>query len=104
MVKPRGHGLTIPLKREYFEAIKSGEKKEEYRLRNDYWNRRLFGNSIEPIPFDYIELTLGYPKAADTARRLILPWRGLLEKTITHPHFGPNPVDVFAIDVSGEPS
>lgn len=32
--------------------------------------------------------------------RLTLPWRGYQIKTIMHHHFGPDPVEVFAIDVS----
>lgn len=34
--------LTLPLKAEYFNAIKSGEKVEEYRLCTPYWQRRLY--------------------------------------------------------------
>lgn len=32
--------LFIPLKRQYFEAFKSGEKKEEYRPYGPRWNER----------------------------------------------------------------
>ena len=49
-------------------------------------------------------LTLGYPPAADTSRRLVREWRGYRETTITHPHFGATPVDVFAIDVATAPA
>jgi hypothetical protein len=89
--------LHLPLKREYFEAIRDGRKPEEYRLCNAYWTKRL------PSPFgiyDRIVLTLGYPARDDHAKRLVLPWRGYTIKTITHPHFGPAPVSVFAIRVS----
>lgn len=86
--------LILPLKREYFEQIKSGEKVEEYRLYNDYWYRRLHMRH-----YGRIILTLDYPKADDQERRIIKPWRGYVERTITHPHFGPNPVRVFAINV-----
>lgn len=48
-------------------------------------------------------LTLGYPKRDDTERRPIRPWRGYRVTTITHPHFGPEPVQVFAIDVRETP-
>lgn len=104
MSKPIGHYLTLAVKLEYFDAIKSGEKKEEYRQRTPYWDRRLFANGIDPIAFDYVEITHGYPKADDMSRRLIIPWRGLVEKTITHPLFGPEPVAVYAIDVSARPN
>lgn len=86
--------LTLPLKAVYFNQIKAGEKHEEYRLCTPYWARRLVCRE-----YDQIVLTLGYPKADDTERRLVLPWRGYAIKTITHPHFGPQPVKVFAIDV-----
>lgn len=86
--------LILPLKREYFEAIRDGSKPEEFRLCNNYWRRRLAGKE-----FARIVLTLGYPARHDEARRLVRPWRGFTIKTITHPHFGPEPVEVFAIQV-----
>ena len=89
--------LTLPLKREYFDAIKAGTKPEEFRLDTPYWRQRLVGRE-----YDQIVLTLGYPKADDTARRLVRPWRGFTIKTITHPHFGDDPVRVFAINVGTE--
>ncbi|NML34884.1 ASCH domain-containing protein [Paraburkholderia antibiotica] len=88
--------LILPLKREYFEAIRRGEKVEEYRLYNAYWYRRLAMRD-----FDHIVLMLGYPKADDHERRIVRPWRGYVERTIQHPHFGPEPVRVFAINVRG---
>lgn len=87
--------LTLSLKAEYFHAIKAGTKPEEFRLRTPYWRKRLEGRT-----FDRIVLTLGYPAADNQERRLVLPWRGLRETTITHPHFGPKPVEVFAIKVA----
>jgi hypothetical protein len=86
--------LFLPLKAEYFHAIRSGEKVEEYRLVNDYWRKRL-----EHRHYGRIVLTLGYPKADDWERRIIKPWRGYIERTILHPHFGTEPVRVFAINV-----
>jgi len=86
--------LVLPLKAEYFNAIKAGTKPEEFRLRTPFWRKRLEGKT-----FDRVVLTLGYPSRDDTERRLVLPWRGLRETTITHPHFGPKPVEVYAINV-----
>lgn len=86
--------LILPLKREYFDQIKGGTKPFEFRLANDYWTKRLVARH-----YDRIVLTLGYPPAADDARRLIRPWRGYEIQTITHPHFGAEPVRVYAIDV-----
>lgn len=90
-----GQVLTLPLKAEYFNAIERGEKSEEYRLASPYWTARLEGRT-----YAFVVLTLGYPRAGDADRRIIRPWRGYVRKIITHPHFGPAPVEVFAIDVS----
>jgi len=91
--------LVLPLKREYFEAIRDGSKPEEFRLANEYWRKRLVGRN-----YDRIVLTLGYPSRYDTERRIVRPWRGYTEKTITHPHFGSSPVQVFAINVEAAKS
>lgn len=84
--------LTLPLNGVYFDQIKAGTKLEEYRLATPFWSKRLVGRSYEAVV-----LTRGYPKADDSERRLTLPWRGYRMMTITHPHFGDDPVDVFAI-------
>lgn len=86
--------LTLPLKAEYFNAIKAGTKAEEFRLRTPFWRKRLEGRT-----FERIVLTLGYPRRDEESRRLVLPWQGMRETTITHPHFGPDPVEVYAIRV-----
>lgn len=89
--------LTLPLKAEYFDAIDDGTKLEEYRLTTPFWRKRIEGKT-----FDRIILTRGYPKASDSARRLVRPWLGYRVTMITHPHFGPAPAEVFAINVSGK--
>lgn len=86
--------LVLPLKAIYFEQIKAGAKLEEFRLCTPFWRSRLEGRT-----FDRIVLTLGYPKRDDHERRLIRPWRGYRVTTITHTHFGLEPVQVFAINV-----
>jgi hypothetical protein len=86
--------ITLPLKGEYFDAIKAGTKTEEYRLCTPYWGKRLMGRR-----YGTVTLTKGYPARDDAERRLVLPWRGFAIKVITHPHFGGEPVSVFAIDV-----
>lgn len=90
-----GRVLTLPLNGVYFDQIKAGTKTEEYRLVTPFWRKRIEGRT-----YDRIVLTRGYPKASDHARRLTLPWRGWAVKTITHPHFGADPVEVFAIRVA----
>lgn len=87
--------LHLNLKAEYFDAIAAGEKREEFRLVTLYWRRRLEGRQ-----FSGIVLKKGYPKRGDSSRTLTRPWAGFSVKTITHPHFGAQPVQVFAIAVN----
>jgi hypothetical protein len=89
--------LILAVKKEYFDAIKSGEKTEEYRLQNDFWCKRL-----ENRTFDRVIITLGYPKKGDTDRTLVFPFVGMVSKKITHVHFGPEPIWVFAIQLTTE--
>lgn len=84
--------LILPVKRVYFDCIKAGSKGEEYRLVTPYWTKRLVGRE-----YDDIEVTLGYPSAIDFERRIRFPWNGYRRTRITHPHFGPIEVEVFAI-------
>lgn len=75
--------LTLPLKKKWFDLIKSGIKKEEYREICDYWgvrfsSRDVWANEfcikdvseIELKRFNRLVFTLGYPKADDSERRL----------------------------------
>lgn len=73
--------LVLPLKKKWFDMIKSGEKLEEYREINEYWKKRLtlwlfMGESfrdndvIVPKEYDTITFTLGYPRKDDTERRI----------------------------------
>lgn len=84
--------LILPVKRIYFEQMRSGDKIEEFRLVTPYWIGRLCGKK-----YDRVIVTMGYPARDDADRRLVFPWRGYHETTITHPHFGADPVRVFAI-------
>ena len=72
--------LTLPLKKKWFDLIKAGIKKEEYRdgSKSFYWANRLrehtptkngvrYGSFKH---FDSLVFTLGYPKAGNTERRL----------------------------------
>jgi len=84
--------LTLHLKKEYFNQIVAGEKTEEYRLATPYWAKRL-----EDRQYKQVVLLCGYPPASDPRKRVVRHWRGCTRKIITHPHFGPDPVEVFAI-------
>ena len=48
--------LRLAVRKEYFEQIKAGIKKEEYREIKDYWIKRLSKH------YDQVWITLGYPK------------------------------------------
>jgi hypothetical protein len=87
--------LVLPLKGIYFDQIKSGVKRWEYRFWNPYWRKRLEGRT-----YDTVTLTKGYPARDDAERRMVLPWRGFRVQIIEHEHFGPDPVLVFAIRVA----
>lgn len=73
--------LTLPIKKKWFDMIKSGEKKEEYREIKPYWTRR-FRNALYGLtmisPFGsivYAQGTLifknGYQKNAPKIRCFI---------------------------------
>ena len=87
--------LQLAVNGEYFDQMKSGEKTEEYRLCNDYWEKRLVNRK-----YDRLIITKGYPKRDDSSRRIDAPYEGYEIKEITHPHFGPEPVKVFSIKVN----
>ena len=87
--------LHLPVKKIYFDQIKSGKKLDEYRLVTEYWKKRLEGRD-----YDEVHVKCGYPKTGDMSRVEVRPWRGFSNIVITHPHFGPAPVEVFAIHVN----
>lgn len=87
--------LHLALKGEYFDQIAVGTKSHEYRLHTPYWAKRLIGRE-----YDEIHITRGYPAANDESRRLRRKWAGYQVQMLTHPHFGPEPVRVYAIDVT----
>ena len=91
--------LTLSLKKQWFDMIKSGEKKEEYRDCSEHWIIRFVKDfktmssfrfemcfrdgkfltddlvsdvqdCLNYLDYDILVFTLGYPKAGDTERRL----------------------------------
>ena len=69
--------LTLPLKKKWFDLIKAGIKKEEYREINNYWKARFIaasviftGQILAFSKFENIVFTIGYPKSTDKERRL----------------------------------
>lgn len=87
--------LHLPLKKIYFEEIKSGVKLFEYREITDYWQKRLVDREYEEI-----HIKSGYPRSDDKDRIIVRPWKGFEKQTIKHPHFGDKEIDVFAIVVN----
>lgn len=86
--------LQLAVNGEYFDQMKSGEKTEEYRLVTSFWSKRILARN-----YDRLIITRGYPKRDDASKRIDVPYAGYEVKVITHPHFGPDPVKVFAIRV-----
>lgn len=68
--------LHLPLKKEWYDLIDKGIKKEEYRLMNKYWTSRICTKSengeyeCTKEKFNYVEFTLGYPKKDDKSKRM----------------------------------
>lgn len=85
--------LRLPVKREYFEQIKSGTKTEEYRIIKEYWSKRLIKE------YDEVWVTLGYPSSDETDKIIKFKWTGYEIKKITHKEFGNKEVDVYAIQL-----
>jgi hypothetical protein len=83
--------LVLHLKSCYFRQVVSGEKKAEYRLAKPFWEKRLVG-----LEYDRVVIWDAFKKGGPETV-LIFPWRGFKRTTITHPHFGDEPVEVFAI-------
>lgn len=86
--------LMLPVKRVYFDSIKAGAKGEEFRLVTPYWTKRLVGKE-----YGRVVVTLGYPSLLDDEKRIEFPWNGYRKTRITHPHFGPDEVEVYAIEL-----
>ena len=89
--------LILHLKAKYFNQILSGEKKEEYRIYNEYWKKRLLNCEYEKIV-----ICSGYPKNDDLNKRLEFPWNGFTLKRIIHKEFGEFPAIVFALKLKKE--
>ena len=71
--------LTFNVKKEWFEKIKSGEKKHEYRVFSLYWAKRL-GNAFRNNNFGFgmeCKFALGYPNKNDNSRILRAKIKGI---------------------------
>jgi hypothetical protein len=81
--------LILHVKKKYFDEVKAGTKKEEYREYKDYWIKRLVGKD-----FRTVTIQLGYSN-----QRLVFPYKGYRISTIKHLEFagGQKAVPVFII-------
>lgn len=67
--------LHLTLKKKWFDLIKSGEKKIEYREKKPYWKKRFFKNDgAELKPFDFVIFTNGYRKDSP---KIKVEWKGI---------------------------
>ena len=83
--------LFIIIKRKYFDQIKDGSKKEEYREITQYWSNRLIDRQYDNVIFQ-----AGYQKQSP---RLKVKFKGVKIKQITHEFFNNEPKEVFAIQL-----
>lgn len=82
--------LHLHVKTIYFDQIKAGTKTTENRLANDYWRKRLEGRNYRNVI-----IYNAYKPGAEN--RITFKYNGFQPQTITHEHFGPDPVLIFAI-------
>lgn len=106
--------LRLTLKNIWFQLIRRGIKKEEYRDISPYYQTRLCANydakSMEcqgcktnycrPVPkFDEVHFTLGYPTDQDLEKHMVVKTKGL-RKGWGRPLWGCSPSKrVFIIDL-----
>lgn len=81
--------LFMTIKRQYFNEILAGTKKEEYRLVKPHWVKKLVGKEYSHIVFQN-----GYNR---NSPRLEVQYLGYEIKNIRHEFFGNEDVCVFAL-------
>lgn len=82
--------LHLHVKTCYFDQIRDGTKKYEYRLVKPFWLKRLFKD------YEGIVVYNAYKPGAEN--RLDFKWNGVgIISGFKHPHFGTKRVNVYAI-------
>lgn len=84
--------LYLSLKKEWFDMIKSGEKKEEYREMTSYWIKRITdieshlnelntlimtGKPVPMKPYTHVHFTLGYPRKDEKDKHMVFKIKGI---------------------------
>lgn len=82
--------LHLTLKKQWFDMIASGEKKEEYRQIKPYWERRLIDNDAEAIHFRN-----GYSKGAPA---MIVQLKNI-GVGLGNPHWGAPAKPVYVLEL-----
>lgn len=97
--------LVLPLKKIWYDAIASGQKKEEYREITSYWQRRLsdhiYSDLYEIRHFENVTFTLGYPKKTDVSRRMTFRIEDITIRE-GKPEWGAEPDKQYFVIVLGE--
>lgn len=66
--------LHLTLKKKWFDLIRSGQKKKEFREGKQYWRRRLLDSEGFAINFDEVLFRNGYGAKAPW---VLVEWKGL---------------------------
>ena len=89
--------LFLTVSQPYFDEIKNGFKKFEYREYKRFWCERFIDGKDQPRDYDFIEIRNKYSWKKGDPRNIIRPWRGWVIEVISHGVFKNNPKKVFAI-------
>lgn len=86
--------LHLNLKKKWWDEINAGQKKYEYRVFNNFWEKRLKNKE-----FDIILIKLGYPKKDDLSKIIAFKWEGYEIQYLKHEEFENKEQKVFAINL-----
>jgi hypothetical protein len=86
--------LILAVKGRWFEEIKAGTKQDEYRLCTTFWHKRLSDRI-----YDDIEITLGYPRRDEPAKRLLFEFDGVTMEQVVSPEWDNVEQSCFAVSL-----
>ena len=72
-----------------------GKSPWNFRLRTDYWKKRIEGRE-----YSWVEFTLGYPRRGDSSRRIRVPYRGARVMSVRSEEWDNRLEEVYAIPTS----